>query len=92
MTADGGSRDGERRVRGILGRLDAAAVSVLVLTVRGYQRFLSPLLGRNCRFDPTCSHYFVASLRTHGAVRGSLRGLARICRCHPWSQGGYDPP
>ena len=72
--------------------LDRAASAALVALVRGYQRFLSPLLGKNCRYDPTCSAYFVASVEKHGALRGSLRGLWRICRCHPWSRGGFDPP
>lgn len=92
MAADTGGSGAGRPSRGIVGRIDAAAVGILLVVVRGYQRFLSPFLGRNCRFDPTCSHYMAASLEKHGAVRGTLRGLARICRCHPWSRGGHDPP
>jgi len=57
-----------------------------------YQKLLSPLLGRRCRFEPTCSTYFIESIRKYGAVRGAFRGLLRICRCHPWNPGGYDPP
>ena len=64
----------------------------LIALVRVYQWTLSPLLGRHCRFQPTCSTYFVESVRKHGAIRGGLRGVWRICRCHPWSPGGYDPP
>lgn len=76
-----------------LGRaLDRSATAALVVCVRAYQRFLSPLLGRNCRYQPTCSAYFLEALEKHGALRGSLRGVARICRCHPWSRGGWDPP
>jgi putative membrane protein insertion efficiency factor len=71
---------------------DRAAAAVLVHLVIGYQRLVSPLLGRHCRFEPTCSSYFRESVEKHGAFRGSLRGLARICRCHPWHPGGYDPP
>ena len=71
---------------------DRAAVAVLVGLVAFYKLAISPLLGHHCRFEPTCSTYFRESVRKHGAVRGGLRGLARICRCHPWHPGGYDPP
>lgn len=77
----------------ILGRfIDRLATAVLVGLVSVYKVTLSPLLGRHCRFQPTCSAYFKAAVEKYGAVRGGLRGLARICRCHPWSPGGYDPP
>lgn len=72
--------------------LDRVVVALLAGLVRTYQRFVSPFLRPTCRFRPTCSVYFLASLKTHGAVRGTLRGLRRICRCHPWSRGGWDPP
>jgi putative membrane protein insertion efficiency factor len=76
-----------------LGRAcDRAAVAVLVALVVGYKFTLSPLLGRHCRFEPTCSAYFRQAVEKHGAIRGTLRGLARIGRCHPWNPGGYDPP
>ncbi len=65
---------------------------LLIVMVRVYQFLLSPLLGRRCRFYPTCSVYFIESVRKYGAVRGSWRGTLRICRCHPWNPGGYDPP
>ena len=65
---------------------------LLELLVRGYQWTLSPLLGQNCRFQPTCSTYFIGAVRKYGAVRGSWRGLCRICRCHPLHPGGHDPP
>lgn len=64
----------------------------LIAMVRVYQWTVSPMLGRRCRFEPSCSEYFIGSVRKHGAVRGSLRGLCRVCRCHPWNPGGYDPP
>ena len=60
--------------------------------VGGYQTFVSPLLGRNCRFHPTCSDYFRLAVEKHGPWRGASLGIRRICRCHPWSQGGHDPP
>jgi putative membrane protein insertion efficiency factor len=71
---------------------DRMASAALVGFVILYKLTLSPLLGRHCRFQPTCSSYFRQSVEKYGAVRGGLRGLARICRCHPWHPGGYDPP
>jgi putative membrane protein insertion efficiency factor len=64
----------------------------LIALVRVYQWTLSPLIGRQCRFTPTCSNYFIGAVRKYGAVRGSLRGAWRICRCHPFHPGGHDPP
>ena len=72
-----------------LWRLPALA---LIGFVRLYQMFLSPIFGRQCRFQPTCSNYFIEAVRKYGAVSGALRGVWRICRCHPWNPGGYDPP
>jgi uncharacterized protein len=65
---------------------------VLIGLVRVYQRLISPVLGRRCRFEPSCSAYFIESVRKYGAIRGACRGVRRICRCHPWNPGGYDPP
>jgi putative membrane protein insertion efficiency factor len=64
----------------------------IVLAVRCYQLTISPLLGQNCRFSPTCSSYFIEAVKKYGIVRGSWRGICRILRCHPFSRGGYDPP
>ncbi len=72
-----------------LRRLPAAA---LIGIVRLYQMLLSPLFGRQCRFYPTCSEYFIRSVQKRGAVLGGLRGVWRILRCHPFHRGGYDPP
>lgn len=71
---------------------DRAASAVLVGLVILYKATLSPLLGRHCRFQPTCSAYFRQAVEKHGALRGTLKGIGRICRCHPWHPGGYDPP
>ena len=64
----------------------------LIAIVRCYQYLLTPLMGMHCRFEPTCSRYFIAAVEKHGAVRGGWKGLARIARCHPFHPGGYDPP
>ena len=64
---------------------------VLIALVRAYQLVLSPLMGSQCRFQPTCSHYAIEALQVYGAWRGSWLALKRIGRCHPWHPGGYDP-
>ncbi|CAK7075358.1 MULTISPECIES: membrane protein insertion efficiency factor YidD [Burkholderiales] len=64
---------------------------MLVLLVRGYQLFISPMLGPRCRFHPTCSQYAVEALQTHGAVKGGWLALRRVLRCHPLHPGGHDP-
>lgn len=79
-------------LRNIARGCDRAAVAVLVRLVRVYQRCLSPILGRTCRFQPTCSEYFRLVVQRDGAVVGTIKGIARICRCHPWHPGGHDPP
>lgn len=71
---------------------DRIAVAGIVALIAVYKVSLSPLLGRHCRFEPTCSRYFRESVEKYGALRGSLKGIARICRCHPWHTGGHDPP
>src|SRR5215218_6634877 len=65
---------------------------VLMALVRLYQLLLSPLLGGRCRFEPSCSRYAMACLETHGAMRGSLLSVRRLCKCHPFHPGGHDPP
>lgn len=65
---------------------------LLIVAVRCYQITLSPLVGRQCRFTPTCSQYFILAVKKHGAVFGAVRGIWRICRCHPFNPGGHDPP
>ncbi len=56
-----------------------------------YRMLISPWLGANCRFDPTCSQYAMEALREHGAFRGTWLAAKRIGRCHPWGGHGYDP-
>jgi putative membrane protein insertion efficiency factor len=64
---------------------------LLVILVRVYQRLVSPLLPPSCRFYPSCSAYAVTALERHGAFRGSILTVKRICRCHPFHPGGVDP-
>jgi hypothetical protein len=64
---------------------------VLVVLVAAYRYALSPMLGRSCRFHPSCSEYAQEALERHGALRGVWLALRRIGRCHPWHRGGYDP-
>lgn len=70
-------------------RRDPLAV-VLAGVVKGYQRTLSPLLPRRCRFHPTCSAYAVTALRERGALVGTALAVYRVLRCNPWARGGVD--
>jgi putative membrane protein insertion efficiency factor len=78
--------------RGLASTADRLAVLALLGLVAAYRLLLSPLLGRHCRFEPTCSRYFADAVRKYGAIRGTVKGVGRICRCHPWQPGGHDPP
>lgn len=64
---------------------------LLILLVRAYQTVLSPLLGMNCRYLPTCSAYAIEAIQRHGACAGGWLALKRVCRCHPWGGSGVDP-
>ncbi|MFK7735306.1 MAG: membrane protein insertion efficiency factor YidD [Pirellulaceae bacterium] len=77
------------RVLAAIGRIPGG---VLIACVRFYQRGISPLIGANCRFQPTCSQYMIESIRKRGVLIGGFRGIWRILRCHPLSRGGFDPP
>jgi putative membrane protein insertion efficiency factor len=66
--------------------------NVMIYGVRMYQVCISPLLGSNCRYTPTCSAYFIQAVNKYGAIRGGFKGVCRICRCHPFRKGGHDPP
>lgn len=67
------------------------AARLLMLLVRGYQIVLSPLMGGNCRFYPSCSRYGLEAIEVHGAFKGSWLAVKRIGRCHPFHEGGIDP-
>ncbi len=62
-----------------------------MMLLRGYKRFVSPLLPSACRFYPTCSEYMMEAVEKHGVLRGVWMGVRRIGRCHPFHSGGYDP-
>jgi uncharacterized protein len=64
---------------------------VLILALKGYKLFISPLLPSACRFYPTCSEYMMDAIAKYGVFRGVWQGLKRIGRCHPFHEGGYDP-
>ena len=64
---------------------------ILILLVKGYRKFISPLFPPSCRFRPTCSQYTLEAIEKFGALQGSWLGLKRILRCHPFHPGGYDP-
>lgn len=66
-------------------------VFVALGLIRVYQLFVSPLLGANCRYVPSCSEYAADALRQYGAIRGGWLALKRIMRCHPWGGSGHDP-
>ena len=67
-------------------------IKIISLPIHIYRLFISPLTGKNCRFEPTCSEYTVAALKTHGVFYGSYLSIKRILKCHPFSRySGYDP-
>jgi putative membrane protein insertion efficiency factor len=74
-----------------VGRVMRALLSGLIV---GYQRLISPMLAPRCRFYPSCSSYALEAVRVHGAAKGTVLATARVCRCHPWNDGGVDhvPP
>ena len=64
---------------------------LLISLIHFYQIFISPLLGNNCRYYPTCSQYAIEAIEKKGVIKGSWMAVKRICRCHPWHDGGHDP-
>ena len=64
---------------------------ILILLIRFYQKFISPMFPAKCRFYPTCSQYTLEAIKEHGAIKGTYLGIRRILKCHPFHEGGYDP-
>jgi putative membrane protein insertion efficiency factor len=71
--------------------LNRLVARLLILLVRLYQIAISPFLGNNCRFYPSCSSYMIEAIQVHGVFKGLYLGTRRILRCHPYSDGGLDP-
>ncbi len=65
--------------------------SALIAPITFYQRVISPLLPRRCKYEPTCSSYASQAIRRYGMLRGLVLAVWRVLRCNPWSYGGYDP-
>ena len=64
---------------------------ILTFIIKAYQKVISPLTPPSCRFYPTCSHYGIEAIDTHGALKGSWLAARRISKCHPFHEGGFDP-
>lgn len=64
---------------------------ILIKIILFYQKYISPMLGKKCKFYPTCSEYTKQAILKYGCIKGVLLGLKRIMKCHPFSKGGYDP-
>ncbi len=69
----------------------SAAGNTALAALRFYQKFLSPLKGATCRFYPSCSQYAIEAIQLHGCMRGIIKTLIRLAKCHPFHPGGYDP-
>ena len=65
--------------------------NLIIVIIKFYQFFISPILGQNCRYLPTCSEYSIQSIKKFGFFKGTFLSLKRISKCHPWGNHGYDP-
>jgi len=65
--------------------------TLVIFLIKTYQVGVSPFIGSNCRFSPTCSQYMVETINKNGVVKGCWLGIRRLFKCHPWHPGGYDP-
>ena len=75
----------------VVSGISDAVTACLLLLLKGYKRYISPMLGENCRFYPSCSCYAMEALKVHGLMKGSLLTAWRLMRCNPWCEGGFDP-
>ncbi len=71
--------------------LKSVVSKLFILLIRFYQLSISPILGQNCRYDPTCSQYSIEAIKKYGPFKGGWIGLKRILSCHPWGGHGHDP-
>jgi len=72
-------------------KINFALQQSVIFLIKGYQLVLSPLLGNNCRFQPSCSNYAISAIKTHGVFKGTWLSANRILKCHPLHEGGHDP-
>ena len=79
------------RVQSPLGPIAKAGNLPFLAVIKVYRLLFSPILGGQCRFEPTCSRYAAEAYRLHGPLKGTQMTMARICRCQPWNKGGFDP-
>jgi uncharacterized protein len=84
--------DVKKTSRGVWNWLAQVPGMGAIHVVQVYQYLISPMLGKTCRFYPSCSQYFIQCVRKHGLIKALGKGTWRICRCHPWNPGGFDPP
>ena len=75
----------------VLSGISKLPAAFCMLLIRGYKKFISPMLGHHCRFYPSCSSYALEAFRTHGFFKGGALTVWRLLRCGPWSEGGFDP-
>jgi putative membrane protein insertion efficiency factor/ribonuclease P protein component len=87
----GHARRNQPRPARLAAKAAPAMKTVLIALLRFYRYAISPMLGRNCRFHPTCSEYAIEAVERHGALRGGWMAAKRVGRCHPFNPGGYDP-
>jgi putative membrane protein insertion efficiency factor len=76
----------------VVGAVRSLFAAILIGMVRGYQALLRPIMPAVCRFEPSCSEFFILAVQKYGPLRGACKGAWRICRCNPFCQGGFDPP
>lgn len=75
----------------ILQLLRKGIIALLILPVKFYQWFISPIIGQSCRYTPTCSAYTIEALKKHGPIKGLWLSIKRILSCNPWGGHGHDP-
>ena len=71
--------------------INKVIIYTLIMCIKIYQFFISPIIGQNCRYLPTCSEYVIECLKQFGLIKGTFLSFKRITKCHPWGKYGYDP-
>ncbi|WP_298943633.1 membrane protein insertion efficiency factor YidD [uncultured Psychromonas sp.] len=74
-----------------MAKISAALQWIAIKCIRVYQLVISPILGPRCRFTPSCSHYAIEAIKSHGMIKGCWLAGCRLVKCHPFNEGGYDP-